>query len=596
MRILLVCFYDPNHLGLRYLASAALRAGHEVCICQLKDFRHRPLSPDDTSRHTGYFLFTGRNFSSSGDTDFPITSTELALFEEAIKSWRPDIIGFTLRSPYNHLLPSLIPVMRRAAPHAFIVGGGFGPTYEPKSCLCYGADAVIRGEGEGALLDLAAALAGGTAWKNIQNISFLQKNILIDNPLRPLLTDLDACEFALYYGEYFISIEDDVVVSADMRLRSLGGSYARDYTILAGRGCIGNCSYCAGGNWREQYRRQGLSAPRLRCRSLENVFEELLVARAHGEKKIIFSDEYFVRPTRELIAFFTKYAEKIALPFYAHLHHQQLYESPELLQTVKYAGLTGVAMGVQSGSEEFARRVYNRTNSNEKILACMQQCQKNGLSGNYQIIGGNPLENDEDIDRLYEFCAAVPFDPSMKTDWHVHSAKLSLLAGSPLYETHPDLKNSNYSTRRYAVTILLAELCNKVDEKTFANIREDAFFNEYPERLHALLRSIIRDRHNAYLLKEIDRLHGKEVYFWGCGEMYRYKRHFFESLRPRCILVDVGTPPEKFDNLPIYNPKDILPHGDVLPIIVFSSAANKIFRSIESEYPQYTDIVTCAVL
>lgn len=598
MRILFTTFYDPNYLGIRILASVAKAAGHEVCICQLKDFRHRLLAPNDAGKHTGYFLFTRRKFVSSGDSEFPITERELSLFEQSIAEWRPDIIGFTLRSPYNHLLATVIPAMRRAAPQAFLVGGGFGPTFEPHISLQLGADAVIRGEGEGALLELAACLADDKDWRGIRNMAYLRDGEVVCNPLRPLIRDLDSQPFALYYGDHFISIDDDSVAYTDMRMRSLGATmYCTDYIILTGRGCIGKCSYCSGGHWRDQYRKQGLSAPPIRQRSLENVMQELHVAKEHGEKYIGFNDEYFVRPIDELCSFFQKYAEEIDLPFFAHLHHRQLMESNKLLQLVKQAGLDFIAIGVQSASEDFAKSIYYRKNNNRELLNCISLCQKNGFSGISHIIGANALETAEDTEALFDFCAHVPFDPSLKTDWHIHSAMLRLLEGSPLVKEHPELRDMTYSTAKYSEIMLLAELRNKVDAKTFAAIRENPFFKGQPDHLHFLLHQIIHDRHMQYLAKEIDRLEGQEVYFWGCGELYQYKHHLFHKTRPRCILVDRGAHPDMVDGLPVRHPDEVLlPEGEKLPIVMFTQRPNKICRTIARRYPEYTDTVACARL
>ena len=60
MKILFATFYDPNYLGLRYLAATMKNAGHQVAIVQLKDFRHAPMSPADAGAHIGYFFFIYR--------------------------------------------------------------------------------------------------------------------------------------------------------------------------------------------------------------------------------------------------------------------------------------------------------------------------------------------------------------------------------------------------------------------------------------------------------------------------------------------------------------------------------------------------------
>lgn len=603
MRILFTTFYDPNYLGIRYLAAVLKEAGHEVAICQLKDFRHFPISPADTRDHTGYFLFSKRNFSSSGDKESPITDIELGLFKDSIRGFNPDIVGITNRSPYNNLLPTVVPAIREAAPNAFLVGGGFGPTFEPRIMLDQGVEAVIRGEGEGAILELTEALEKKKDWHGIRNISFLSANKLIHNPLRPLITDLDSLPFPLYYGNHFIAIEDNEVHHADMRAHSQGGVHSSTYTILTGRGCIGNCSYCAGGNWRSQYQQEGLKAPLLRTRSLDNVMAELRIAKNHGEKFITFSDEYFVRNSVSLKNFFEDYKKEINLPFFAHFHHEQLTEEIEgrmpLLETVRDAGLRVAAVGVQSASETFAKEVYFRKNKNEHILKSIKSFYDHGLSGNYQIIGGNPLETEEDIEELYNFCAQIPFDPSLKRDWHIHAAILRLLEGSPLAINHPELKEIPYPPSKFSETMLLAEIRNKVDQETFDRIRSNPFFKDAPERLHFLLKQIIRDKHMQYLAKEIERLKGQEVWFWGGGEMFQYKSPLFSETRPRGILVDTGaiaSLPKTINGLEVSHPDDKLPFSEPIPIVTFTGNPNAICRTIAKKYPQYTDIVACALL
>lgn len=603
MKILFTTFYDPNYLGIRYLGAVLKEAGHDVKILQLKDFHHRLINPGDTGKHTGYFLYSKGVFSSSGDSEFPITEKELSLFEQSITDFDPDIIGVTNRSPYNHLLALMLPAIRKASSRAFIVGGGFGPTFEPEISLKLGADAVIRGEGEGAILDLASSLDNGTDWTTIKNISHFSNGKLINNPLRALITDLDSVPFPLYYGNHFISIDNDELAYTDMRFRSHGGVHSSTYTILTGRGCIGNCSYCAGGNWREQYKLEKLRAPLLRTRSMENVMNELLMAKNHGEKFITFSDEYLVRNSNTLQKFFKEYQQKVDLPFFAHFHHVQLIEKKngqrELLETVKKAGLQLVAIGVQSASENFAQKVYFRKNKNEEIIEAIRIFQEHGLSGNYQIIGGNPLESDSDIEALYNFCAQIPFDPSLKTKWSIHTAILKLLKGSPLATQHPELANLRYIPSIFSEIALLADLHNKVDEKTFTEIRNNPFYKGHPERLHFLLKQIIRDKHHQYLLPEIERLKGKEVWFWGAGEMFQYKSYMFSETRARGILLDSGNLkniPKSINGLNVFHPDDVLPNSEPIPIVTFTGNPNAICRTIEKKYPQYKDIVACAVL
>jgi|GEM_PF-5529609 len=95
------------------------------------------------------------------------------------------------------------------------------------------------------------------------------------------------------------------------------------------------------------------------------------------------------------------------------------------------------------------------------------------------------------------------------------------------------------------------------------------------------------------LQQEIERLAGQEVYFWGMGDIYRRMRRRFAKSRPRCILVDVrgAALPDSVDDIPVKHPKDVLPGGDILPIVIFAQNVNAVYAAIRKQYPAYTDLV-----
>lgn len=100
------------------------------------------------------------------------------------------------------------------------------------------------------------------------------------------------------------------------------------------------------------------------------------------------------------------------------------------------------------------------------------------------------------------------------------------------------------------------------------------------------------------IFRELERLKGTDVFFWGCGEIYQAKKHLFSQLRPRCILDDVADRKKevKVDGLDVRHPDEMLDGKEILPIIVFAQDINKIYRTIYTCYPQYTDIIFCNTL
>lgn len=94
------------------------------------------------------------------------------------------------------------------------------------------------------------------------------------------------------------------------------------------------------------------------------------------------------------------------------------------------------------------------------------------------------------------------------------------------------------------------------------------------------------------------RLAGREVYFWGCGGMFRRKRHVFYETKPVCILADIDKRPTVVDGLPVLHPDEVLRNGKILPVVVFAGeeAGKCISQTIREKYPQLIEIYSCSTL
>jgi hypothetical protein len=77
------------------------------------------------------------------------------------------------------------------------------------------------------------------------------------------------------------------------------------------------------------------------------------------------------------------------------------------------------------------------------------------------------------------------------------------------------------------------------------------------------------------------------------GDIYRRRKGLFAHSRPRYVLVDVegAALPDSVGGIPVRHPKDVLPTGENLPIVVFVQDINAVYRTIREQYPAYTDLV-----
>jgi len=108
----------------------------------------------------------------------------------------------------------------------------------------------------------------------------------------------------------------------------------------------------------------------------------------------IFMDEIFPMRDDWLKEFVVKYKREIGIPFVITLYPGMLtYEKARLL---KDAGLKEVSIGIQSGSEDIRRNIYDRRGTNSRILEENRILSSLGIMTYYDFIIKNPFETVSD--------------------------------------------------------------------------------------------------------------------------------------------------------------------------------------------------------
>lgn len=98
-----------------------------------------------------------------------------------------------------------------------------------------------------------------------------------------------------------------------------------------------------------------------------------------------------------------------------------------------------------------------------------------------------------------------------------------------------------------------------------------------PVHMACLIRGALKQYgYDVRDLKPIERdatkaaeLAGKEVIFWGCGEMYKRKVHIFRESRAKCILSEFPDS-ATVHGIPVLHPNNVLPHAAPVPIVIFA--------------------------
>jgi len=340
MRILFVVQqidYEP--LGIMHLSSAVKAAGHEVQLAV--GAHHDPLTV------AGQF--------------------------------QPDVVAYSVITGSQRYYLELNRRLKDALPGVFSVFGGPHPTFFPEMVQEPGVDGICRGEGEQALVDLLAALAGGgpDAALSVSNWTFSRNGEVIANPVRSYVEDLDSLPFpdrALVY-------ERDPVA---------GRSKIKHF--LTGRGCPYDCTYCFNHALSEIYQGKGR---RFRQRSVGHVIEEIRWVRdRYPLQFVVFVDDTFVLSGKWLAEFAESYPRQIGLPFFCNTRANLV--TAEQVRLLKAAGCHSVSMGIEAGNDRLRNDLLKRRMSKEQILEAARLLREGGLNFATTSMIGLPTSTVED--------------------------------------------------------------------------------------------------------------------------------------------------------------------------------------------------------
>ncbi|MHC4677030.1 MAG: B12-binding domain-containing radical SAM protein, partial [Planctomycetota bacterium] len=340
MKIILISTYaHPVALGLRYISSCLKAAGHDVEMI---------------------FMSSKRDTAAA---DFTAAAIE-ALVERCRSA---DLLGMSLMTNTFRRACVLTETLRKSGNKSPIIWGGVHATVAPEESLEV-ADMVCIGEGEEPMRMLAEKMSAGEDPKEIGGIGFCgngpfgnsHKKI---NPVMPLQQNLDDYPFPDYELHTHWVVEKGQLRPASPD--NMRGTLHR-FRIETTRGCPYTCNFCNNTAWQNIYKGQG---PWVRMRSNDNVLEELEKALASFPtiKSVnILDDLFFVRNADEMRDFAEKYSRRINLPV-------QLDAHPNLITEEKLAALEGVpialiSMGIQSGSWDTLKNIYNRHTPLDKII------------------------------------------------------------------------------------------------------------------------------------------------------------------------------------------------------------------------------------
>ena len=312
---------------------------------------------------------------------------------QLIAAHTPDVIGLSVLTFQRSTAKKVAALARRLRPNATIVVGGYDPSLAPaiyEDCS-FGADAIVRGEGDITFRDLLRALEAGQALDGIAGLSFRGPNGFVRNPARTVSHLADEVKpprrsARVLDGYTFMGRPIDVVETS--------------------RGCTYDCSFC--------------SIIEMRGRNfhvwpISRVIDDIRDAYNRGARAIFIVDDNITLDIKRFHAL----CEAIVEAKLTDIHYiiQGMTSAiasagDDLASLMRRAGFRYVFLGIENvldqdlaflrAKAKNAERRDGRTVGSATMRA-VDVLHRHGLNVVGGLIVGNPADTRESIDANLEF-------------------------------------------------------------------------------------------------------------------------------------------------------------------------------------------------
>ncbi len=343
-------------LGISYLASSLLNAGHEVSLIDCT------------------FL------------------NKAEALKQALEA-RAEVVGIYCMVT---MLDDCLWFARRLRPGTrLLVAGGPLPTCDPQAFV-QDFDVVVRGEGEATILELLEAYSAGIDYSTIQGISLLKEpsvygmtnREMVSTTDRTFIKELDSLPFPsrqLLPNQSYI----------DFGRKKYGYSIT---TVMSTRGCPFDCEFCSnvifGGTYRE--------------RSAKNVVDEIEQALALGYDRISFADDVFTMRQKRVLEICAEInARGLQFNWECLARVDSVNEST--YEEMYKAGCRRVYFGIESGDDAVLELMNKKITTGEARHAVMA-AHNAGMEVVAFFILFYPGETNQTVLNTLRFATSLPLD------------------------------------------------------------------------------------------------------------------------------------------------------------------------------------------
>jgi radical SAM superfamily enzyme YgiQ (UPF0313 family) len=371
---------EDSPLGILSLASALRARGRHAVACDLTHFLRQHLR-------------AGQDMCAPAADWIAATGADVYAFS-------------TICSSYPLTLRLAEAVRQRTGGFPTILGGPQATVtdravLEAFPCI----DVVVRGEGEGVLPDLVAALEGGHALSDLRGVTFRENGRVVRAPDAPLIMDLDVLPDPAY--DLDLLLPRRTVVSLE-----------------AGRGCPFACEFCSTNDF---FRRK------FRLKSPARLIEQMgRVEAAYGHRRFSLVHDMFTVDRRKVVAFCEAMIEADRGYQWSCSARTDCIDA-DLIDLLARAGCVSLFFGVESGSADQQRRMRKHLDLDE-ARAVIASASRRGVANTVSLIVGFPDETVDDLQQTFGFLLDAARHDRAEPSVHL----LMPLAATPLAVRYRD--------------------------------------------------------------------------------------------------------------------------------------------------------------
>jgi len=346
--------------------------------------------------------------------DFLVTQYHPRKLRRELEEYRPQLVGATCVTLNYPIARRMLKACKAFDPHIFTVIGGPHVTFTPEETLLQSPwiDAIVIGEGERTLVELARVVEEGKDIHRVPGIAFADGGIVVKTSPQARIENLDQLPLPAR----------ELLPMA--RYRALG----TPCTVITSRGCPYSCIFCSG---------HRMFGPKVRFRSPGLVVDEIeKLQRDFGLAKINIVDDTFTlnhHHARAVCEEMLRRNLKIEWSVFARVDRI----SEDLAQLMNRAGCEWVLFGVESADEGILKTIKKGITP-EEVRRGVKIAFEAGINVFNSFILGLPGESWDTALKSMAFGDELYHKYGAKYGFHM----LSPLPGTEIYE-----RAENYGIR-----------------------------------------------------------------------------------------------------------------------------------------------------